>query len=67
MKYLLDTNICVFLIRRQSAFIREHLQRQQVGDVGISAITESELLVGANNTTEFQRVPGLAVVDWTQP
>ena len=133
MKYLLDTNICIFLIRRQSDSVREHLQQHQVGDIAISAITESELRFGAdkssdpgknnalldrflltlpvlpfdsgcareygrlraflekkgtpigsldtliaahslcagltlvtNNTREFQRVPGLSVVDWTQ-
>ena len=46
MKYLLDTNICIYLIKKrpQKTFDRFHSVR--VGEVGISAITYAELEYG---------------------
>lgn len=132
MKLLLDTNICIYIIKQQPASVLKHFLQYQIGDIGISSITLSELrygvaksqhkeknsraldqfitplevvpfddaaaqaygviratleragtLIGAmdmliaahavalgiplvtNNTREFERVPGLEVVDWT--
>ncbi len=52
MKFLLDTNICVFLIRNQFESIREHIRSHQVGEIGVSAITESELRFGADKSSD---------------
>ncbi len=52
MKFLLDTNICVFLIRNASGRIREHIRSHQVGEVGVSAITESELRFEADKSSD---------------
>lgn len=132
MKLLLDTNICIYIIKQQPASVLKHFLEYQIGDIGISSITLSELHYGAaksqhqdknsraleqfvtplevvpfddaaaqaygairatleragtpigamdmliaahavalaiplvtNNTREFERVPGLTVVDWT--
>ncbi len=46
MQFMLDTDICVDLIRYQQASILKHLQRTTPGDVCISAITLSELEYG---------------------
>lgn len=48
MRYLLDTDTCVYLINRRSGYERalEHLRRLQYGDILISAITLGELEVG---------------------
>jgi tRNA(fMet)-specific endonuclease VapC len=46
MKYMLDTNICIYLIKRRPAELVDRLQQEQLGDVGISAITSAELLYG---------------------
>ena len=43
MKFLLDTNICVFLIRNKGMRVHEHIRGHRVGEIGISAITECEL------------------------
>jgi tRNA(fMet)-specific endonuclease VapC len=43
---LLDTNIASDLIRGGAAGLLEQLEAQAVGSVGISAITEAELLYG---------------------
>ena len=52
MKFLLDTNICVFLIRNKSEILREHIRSQPVGELGVSAITESELRFGADKSSD---------------
>ena len=52
MKFLLDTNICVFLIRNRFDQIREHIRSRRVGEIGVSAITESELRFGADKSSD---------------
>lgn len=46
MRYLLDTDICIFLINRRSRAIQERFQQVAVGDVAVSSITTSELRYG---------------------
>lgn len=134
ISYLLDTNICVFLIRNKSQSVLQRFRQHPVGEIGISAVTLAELRYGAeksqnpaanhaaleaflvplsildfdaeaashygkvrtdlevrglpigpldtmiaaharslsvtlvtNNVSEFSRVPGLAIEDWTKP
>jgi tRNA(fMet)-specific endonuclease VapC len=50
MKYLLDTNICVFIIRKKSQLALQRLRQHSVGDVGISAVTLAELRYGADKS-----------------
>ncbi len=50
MKYLLDTNTCIYIINRSPRQVYQHFQRLQVGDVGISAITFCELQFGVSNS-----------------
>jgi tRNA(fMet)-specific endonuclease VapC len=134
ISYLLDTNICVFLICNKSQTVLQRFRQHPVGDIGISAVTLAELRYGAdksqdpaanhaaldvflvplsvldfdaeaashygkiradlegrglpigpldtmiaaharslsvtlvtNNVSEFSRVPGLTIEDWTKP
>ncbi len=46
MRYLLDTNICIYLIRRRPARVRERFERCAVGDIGLSTVTLAELQYG---------------------
>lgn len=46
IRYLLDTNICVYVIRKRPARVIRKLQRKQVSEIGISSITLSELEYG---------------------
>jgi tRNA(fMet)-specific endonuclease VapC len=48
MKYLLDTDICIYLIKKRSAAILERLRACRAGEIGISAITVAELRYGAD-------------------
>lgn len=43
MRYLLDTDICIYLIRRRPPQVLERLQRCTIGDIGLSTVTLAEL------------------------
>ena len=45
-RYLLDTNICIYIIKRSPAAVFARFETLQVGDVGVSAITYCELQFG---------------------
>ena len=47
IRYLLDTNICIYIIKQHPKHVIEHLRTLLVGDVAISAITLAELEYGA--------------------
>jgi tRNA(fMet)-specific endonuclease VapC len=53
--YLLDTNICIHLIRHKPAALLERLTSLPVGDVGVSAITVAELQAGVRKSREPER------------
>ena len=50
MKVLLDTNICIYLIKRRPQEVRERFERYAVGEVGLSSITVSELQYGVEKS-----------------
>lgn len=47
LRYLLDTNICIYIINRRPAGVFRHFEGLNVGEVGISSITGAELKFGA--------------------
>ena len=55
MKYMLDTNICIALIRQKSPVILRNLVSHSPGDVGISSITLAELIHGAEKSEQRDR------------
>ena len=46
MRLMLDTNICIYLIKEQPASVLERFTAHPVGDIGISVITLAELEYG---------------------
>jgi len=44
---MLDTNICIYIIKNRPTSVRSKLQEFSIGDLCISTITVSELLYGA--------------------
>lgn len=46
VKFLLDTNICIYLINARPPHVLERFRREAIGDIGISAITSAELAYG---------------------
>jgi tRNA(fMet)-specific endonuclease VapC len=73
MKYMLDTNICIYCIRRSPQKVFRRMQDREIGDVGISAITYSELQYGVANSSNSDRnsialaefIAPLEVLDYT--
>lgn len=55
MKYLLDTNICIYLIRQKPREVIERFKSEQVGDIGISSITAGELYYGVEKSEQRER------------
>ncbi len=50
MKYLLDTNICIYLIKQRPFSVLEKFASVQVGEIGISAISVAELQYGVQQS-----------------
>lgn len=46
MKLMLDTNICIAIIKQQRADVLEKLNAYQIGDICISSVTLAELRYG---------------------
>jgi tRNA(fMet)-specific endonuclease VapC len=46
MRYLLDTNICIYIIKKAPPELYTHFRKLSVGDIGISAISYYELQFG---------------------
>ena len=46
MTYLLDTNICIYLINRRPVSVVERIQSLPIEDIGISTVTVAELEYG---------------------
>jgi tRNA(fMet)-specific endonuclease VapC len=47
MRYMLDTNICIYVIKRKPARVLEALLRHEQAGVGVSIVTVCELAYGA--------------------
>ena len=75
--YMLDTNICSFLIRKKPVYLLDKLQHVVISGhpVVISSITYAELCFGAINKKASPKMPGIvtefverldAVLSWDQ-
>jgi tRNA(fMet)-specific endonuclease VapC len=53
LTYLLDTNTCIYAIKREPAVLRR-LQEHSPDDLGVSAITVAELWFGAAKSSRPQ-------------
>jgi tRNA(fMet)-specific endonuclease VapC len=50
MKYLLDTNICIYLIKKKPTSVITRFNEHSVGDIGVSSITVAELTYGVQKS-----------------
>ena len=55
MRYLLDTNICIYIIKRSPAHVHERFTHLSVGDIGVSSITFCELQFGVSNSANPEK------------
>lgn len=66
MKYLLDTNICIYLIKQKPPKVVERLQKVGVNEIGISVITLAELEYGVAKSN-FPERNKLALIQFLAP
>jgi tRNA(fMet)-specific endonuclease VapC len=61
MKLMLDTNICIYIIKQQPVSVLKRFLEYQVGDIVISSITLAELSYGvAKSTCQEKNAKALA-------
>ncbi|NQU03348.1 MAG: type II toxin-antitoxin system VapC family toxin, partial [Syntrophaceae bacterium] len=51
MKFMLDTNTCIYVIKRKPPDVIERFKRTEISHIGISSITLSELLYGVSKSS----------------
>jgi tRNA(fMet)-specific endonuclease VapC len=55
MKFMLDTNTCIYLIKRKPEKVLQHFKAYSIGDIGISSITFAELEYGVAKSQHVQK------------
>lgn len=50
MKFMLDTNICIYIIKQRPESVLERFASHPVGDIGLSVITLAELEYGVSKS-----------------
>ena len=56
LRYLLDTNICIYIAKQRPPAVAERFMRLAVGTVGMSLITFGELRYGAEKSVHRDEV-----------
>jgi len=54
-RYLLDTNICIYIAKKQPLAVLERFNQLQVGEVAISLITLGELYLGIEKSQQADK------------
>jgi tRNA(fMet)-specific endonuclease VapC len=60
-RYMLDTNICIYIAKHQPPEVRARFERLKPGQLVMSAVTYGELCYGANKSN--QRARALTLLD----
>ena len=55
MKYMLDTNMCIYVIKHKPEKFFRNLQKTDPGDVCISSITYGELAYGVETSSQTEK------------
>jgi tRNA(fMet)-specific endonuclease VapC len=55
MKFMLDTNICIYIIKQKPTSVLERFLRSEISQIGISTITLSELSYGVTKSSRPQQ------------
>ncbi len=69
VRYLLDTNICIYIAKKRPPEVYQRLSELNVGSVGMSMITFGELRYGAEKSQHrdiaLQKLAQLLRHDWS--
>lgn len=52
--FMLDTDICIYIIKQKPKSVLKHFQRLRYGDLSVSAITYAELMNGAKKSSRVK-------------
>ena len=55
MKFMLDTNTCIYIIKRKPSEVIQRFKRTKISQIGISSITLSELLYGVSKSSKPEK------------
>lgn len=55
MIYMLDTNICIYLIKRRSDELLNRMRVFRTGEIGVSVVTVAELQYGVSKSQNKER------------
>ena len=66
MKYMLDTDICIYIIKNKSVELLNRVRKKGLSSIGISAITLSELEYGISKS-EYKDQNRLALTNFLLP
>lgn len=74
MRWMLDTDTCVYVMKHRPPQVRERLRRAAIGEVGISAIVLAELKLGVAKSQRHESnlaalqdfITYCIVLDWPQ-
>lgn len=55
MRYMLDTNICIYLIKNRPPSVREQFERCARGEIAVSSVTVAELAYGVQQSQHKRR------------
>ncbi|MDA0347691.1 MAG: type II toxin-antitoxin system VapC family toxin [Verrucomicrobia bacterium] len=75
MKYLLDTDICIYIIKKRPESVFARFRKCAIGDIGISSITYAELCFGVYKSQNVEKnlealggfVAPLEIIPYEQP
>lgn len=55
MKYMLDTNICIYIIKKHPENVLRKFKNYSLGDICISSVTFAELMYGVEKSQHQQK------------
>ena len=55
MLYMLDTNICIYLVKRRSEMLVNRMRAFRTGEIGLSVMTVAELQYGVSKSESKER------------
>lgn len=55
MRYMLDTNLCIYIMKRRPPEVHERLRGVPVGEVALSAVVLAELRYGVRRSSQRER------------
>ena len=66
MKYMLDTNICIYIIKKHPIHVLNNLTKKNISDICLSSITLDELEYGVQKS-ERKAQNSLALTEFLAP